>query len=183
MRSVRWMLATGYGCLVLTGAWVLWLRGASAENSWRAIAESISSPAAPGTAPVVVLLLNPRDCAERIEALAAWNTVHASGKARIVGLVSDGAGGLDALPTIRDGAGLAFPLQPVAHRRMVAALGGLNYRSTPVAVVLDPQMRIRIAVPLYDADVAAPVSAVTKALEDIAVTSFRSSPPQPSPPG
>lgn len=65
----------------------------------------------------------------------------------------------------------------------LGSLRGLNEHSTPVAVVLDPQMRIRIAVPLYDADVAAPVRAVTKALEDIAVADLRSHPPEPNPSG
>lgn len=167
MRSVRWMLAVGYGCLALTAAWALRVREAPVRDPWSAMSELVPGSAAPAAAPMVLLLLHPRDCAERIEALTAWNALHDSGRARVVGLVSDGAGASDALVAIGKGAGLEFPLRPISHRRMVAALRGLNYNSTPVLVVLDPQKRLRLAVPLYDRETAAPMRAVTRTIEEL----------------
>lgn len=167
MRSVRWMLALGYACLALTAAWALRVSRAPAAGPWSAIAEQVPGSAAPAAGPMVVLLLHPRDCAERIEALSAWNAVHGTGRAPVFGLVSDGAAEPGALATLRAGAGLAFPLRPIAHRRMVAALRGLNVNSTPVAVVLDSQKRLRLAVPLYDTDPVAPVGAVTRTIEEL----------------
>jgi hypothetical protein len=129
------------------------------------VSELVPAGTAGGRTPAVVLLLNPQDCADRIEALAAWNALHESGKARVVGLVSDVAGGPDALATIRQGAGLAFPLRPIAHRRMVSALLALNYTSTPVVLVMDPQDRLRMAVPLFEAGTEARVESVMREIQ------------------
>lgn len=165
MVTSRWMLGIGYCCLALTIIWMSAQRGTRGEQPLGPITQAVRQEETAGAAPTVVLLLNPQDCASRIEALTAWNALHQSGRARVVGLVSNGSGDAGTLETIRSGAGMRFPLQPIAHRRMVTALRGLNYSSTPVALVLDSSHRLRMAVPLYEENAAAAARAVMLQLQ------------------
>lgn len=97
---------------------------------------------------MVAILLHPRDCAERVEALAAWNRIHRSGQVRVVGLVAEETGVLGELARISKGAGLDFPLHYVDARDLRQSLHSLNHRATPVAVLLDRDDRVRLAIPL-----------------------------------
>jgi hypothetical protein len=128
--------------------------GSPAARPLEPITHALAQEADGGSVPTVVLLLNPQDCADRIEMLTAWNPLHQSGRARVVGLVSDASPDPHALENIRSGVGTRFPLQSIAHDRMVSTLRGLNYASTPVAVVLDSKGRLRMAVPLFEQNAA-----------------------------
>jgi hypothetical protein len=150
MRLNRWLMAIGYGCLAITAALFLARPASPAAQPLELIARLLMQEKAGGSVPTVVLLLNPQDCADRIEMLTAWNPLHQSGRVRVLGLVSDVSPNADALETIRTGVGTRFPLQPIAHDRMVAALRGLNYTSSPVALVLDSRGRLRMVIPLFE---------------------------------
>lgn len=159
------MLGIGYCCLALTVVWTAAQRGSRGEQPLEPITRAVQREKVPGSLPAVVLLLNPQDCASRVEALTAWNALHQSGRARVLGLVSGARPDAEVLETIRDGAGMRFPLQSIAHNRMVAALRGLNYSSTPVALVLDSRGRLRMAVPLYEESADAAAHAVMLQLQ------------------
>lgn len=100
--------------------------------------------------------------------LTAWNPLHQSGRVRVLGLVSDVSPDADALETIRSGVGTSFPLRPIAHDRMVAALRGLNYTSSPVALVLDSRGRLRMVVPLFEQNAAELTEAAILQLQTLA---------------
>jgi hypothetical protein len=50
---------------------------------------------------------------------------------------------------------------------MIAALHGLNYRSTPVALVIDSRRRLRMAVPLFEQNASEAVAAASLQLESL----------------
>ncbi|HEX8693251.1 MAG TPA: hypothetical protein VF746_12565 [Longimicrobium sp.] len=155
--SSRVFLATGYVALAVTVAWTA-LHGRPAAAP--VLAHSLPAVAAGRGAPVVAIVLHPQDCAGRIEALAAWNELHRSGLVKVVGLVSGAGGGPDALERIRRGVGIEFPLRSTSRAEVHGALRALNYRSTPMAVLLDAGNRVRSAVPLSEADARSAVEVI-----------------------
>jgi hypothetical protein len=154
MHLNRWLMAIGYGCLAVTAAMLFARSRSPAAQPLEPISHLLMQEEAGGSAPTVVLLLNPQDCADRIEMLTDWNPLHQLGRVRVVGLVSDVSPDPHALDNIRNGAGIRFPLRPIAHDHMVLALRGLNYTSTPVALVLDSRRRVRMAIPLFEQNAA-----------------------------
>jgi hypothetical protein len=148
------MLAIGYGCLAITSVWVLARPRSPAAQLLEPIERVLVQEGDRASVPTVVLLLNAQDCADRIEMLTAWNPLHQSGSVRVIGLVSDASPDPHALEAIRGGVGTRFPLRPIAHGRMVSTLRGLNYTSTPVALVLDSKKRLRMAIPLFEQNAA-----------------------------
>jgi hypothetical protein len=159
MQWSKWMLGVGYGCLAVTAVWLLARSALPTAQPLEPITHVLLHDESAASTPTVVLLLNPQDCADRIEMLTAWNPLHQSGRVRVVGLVSDISPDPAALETIRAGVGTRFPLQSIAHDHMVTALRGLNYASTPVALVLDSRRRLRMAVPLFEPNAAELVDA------------------------
>ncbi|HEU4457418.1 MAG TPA: hypothetical protein VFR81_30390 [Longimicrobium sp.] len=120
--------------------------------------------------PVVAILLHPRDCADRVEALRAWNRIHRSGRARVVGLVAEGTGVSGELERIGRGAGLEFPLRYVEPRDFRQVLSSLNHRSTPLALLLDGGGQLRMAIPL---EAGAPRAAVDLAAHHLSTLEIR----------
>lgn len=173
MPFARWSLAAGYGCLAVTIGFLLVRPSSRVAQPADLITAALDDAASSRAGSTIVLLLNPQDCAERIEALTAWNALHRSGQARVLGLVSDAPADPAALETIRDGAGIQYPLTTIRHDRMVAALHGLNYSSTPVALILDSRRRLRIAVPLYERDAGGLARAAMLQVEALQVSSHQ----------
>jgi hypothetical protein len=167
MQLSKWMLAIGYGCLAITGACLLGRPRSPAAQPLEPITRVLAQDVGGGSAPTVVLLLNPQDCADRIEMLTAWNPLHQSGRVRVLGLVSDVSPDPHPLENIRSGVGTRFPLQSIDHDRMVSTLRGLNYASTPVALVLDSSGRLRMAVPLFEQNAAELVDAAMLQLQTL----------------
>lgn len=67
MRLNRWLMAIGYGCLAVTAALLFARPDSPASQPLEVITRLLAQEKAGRSAPAVVLLLNPQDCADRIE--------------------------------------------------------------------------------------------------------------------
>jgi hypothetical protein len=164
--STRAFIAAGYVALAATLALVV-LRPAEPVTPVHSLAAPTVGAAADPPPPVVAILLHPRDCADRVEALTAWNDIHRSGQARVVGLVAEGTGVSGELDRISRGAGISFPLRYVEARHFHPVLASLNYRTTPLAVLLDGAGRVRLTVPLDAGRARDAVNLVTQHLSSL----------------
>ena len=168
--STRVLIVTGYVALAVTLALVV-LRPSEPVPPVHALAAPAPGDAAGSERPTVAILLHPRDCADRVEALTAWNDLHRSGKARVIGLVTEGTGVSGELDRISRGAGIGFPLRYVEARHFRQVLASMSYRATPLAVLLDGAGRVRLAVPLETGRPRNAVNMVAQHLSTLEVSS------------
>jgi hypothetical protein len=159
------MLTVGYLCLAVAVAWLLAKPASAPVSTLKFLLPETSEAQTGGAIPQVFLLLSPRDCADHIEAMAAWNALSESGNVRVTGIISDQAGDPNLLETIRTGVGISFPLRQIPHPHMASTLRSLNHTSTPVALAVDAQQRLRLAVPFAEYDAGELVESVKVQLQ------------------
>lgn len=98
-------------------------------------------------APLLAFVFSFRDCSAALRAGRLWSTLHRSGRIRVLGVMLDGPPEVEERARFLAGEGIRFPVTAGPADRLVAALVGLGYDTTPITILADARHRPRLIGP------------------------------------
>lgn len=136
-----------YALLVLLLAAALAVRVMTRADPLREPAAVLGTGGSDGATPELVIVLQPGTCAANLAGSRYWNAAHASGRIRVSALIVGGPASPRELDSLTLELGFRFPVSAGDGRATARLLGSMGFRSTPTAIILDGQGRVRAALP------------------------------------
>ena len=100
-----------------------------------------------GSAPALAFVFNPRDCSEALRVARHWSSLHRAGAVSVTGLVVDAPDDPKLLAALLRSEGIGFPVEQRPDDKLLSAMAGLGYDTTPITVLFDDGYRPRLILP------------------------------------